>query len=92
MTGDTQSAPWRCRLCSAKPPAPALDLVILHTRSSGGPKMEEKENTGPWGSTRNSLIPRPWIQDIEGANAKELCNVSSAKARSIVPGKMPWKR
>ncbi|XP_027775654.2 semaphorin-4B [Marmota flaviventris] len=28
---------------------------------------------------------RPWIQDIEGANAKELCNTSSARPRSFVP-------
>ncbi|MBW02003.1 Semaphorin-4B, partial [Eschrichtius robustus] len=27
----------------------------------------------------------PWIQDIEGANARELCNTSSSKGRTSVP-------
>ncbi|ELW62812.1 Semaphorin-4B [Tupaia chinensis] len=36
------------------------------------------------------LASRPWVQDIEGANAKDLCNTSSAKPRSSVPaGKKP---
>lgn len=31
------------------------------------------------------VASRPWFQDIEGANAKNLCNISSAKPRSSVP-------
>ncbi|XP_026944935.1 semaphorin-4B isoform X1 [Sagmatias obliquidens] len=34
---------------------------------------------------RPAMASRPWIQDIEGANARELCNTSSSKARSFVP-------
>ncbi|XP_065727449.1 semaphorin-4B [Phocoena phocoena] len=32
-----------------------------------------------------AMASRPWIQDIEGANARELCNTSSSKARTFVP-------
>ena len=40
-----------------------------------------------------SLVLRPWIQDIEGANARELCNTSSSKGRTSVPrGKVPRQR
>lgn len=28
---------------------------------------------------RLSLVRRPWVQDIEGANANDLCNASSVK-------------
>ncbi|XP_017658595.1 semaphorin-4B [Nannospalax galili] len=38
------------------------------------------------------LASRPWIQDIEGANAKELCSTSPAKSRSIVPAGKPCKQ
>lgn len=31
------------------------------------------------------VASRPWFQDIEGANAKNLCNISSAKPWSSVP-------
>ncbi|XP_053437859.1 semaphorin-4B [Nycticebus coucang] len=31
------------------------------------------------------LASRPWIQDIEGANAKSLCNTSLVRPRSFVP-------
>lgn len=42
--------------------------------------------------SRLSLVLRQWIQDIEGANARGLCNTSSAKARISLPtGKMPVK-
>ncbi|XP_066886024.1 semaphorin-4B isoform X2 [Kogia breviceps] len=33
---------------------------------------------------RPAVASRPWIQDIEGANARELCNTSSSKARTSV--------
>ena len=39
----------------------------------------------------DSLVPRPWIQDIEGGNATNLCGPS--KARSSVPnGKVPHQK
>ncbi|XP_055479032.1 semaphorin-4B [Psammomys obesus] len=38
------------------------------------------------------LVPRPWIQDIEGASAKELCNITSARPRSFVPAGKPCKQ
>nr|XP_048290859.1 semaphorin-4B isoform X1 [Myodes glareolus] len=38
------------------------------------------------------LASRPWIQDIEGANAKDLCNASSARARILVPPGKPCKQ
>uniref|UniRef100_A0A8C0CD21 Semaphorin-4B n=1 Tax=Balaenoptera musculus TaxID=9771 RepID=A0A8C0CD21_BALMU len=34
---------------------------------------------------RPAVASRPWIQDIEGANARELCNTSSSKGRTSVP-------
>lgn len=39
---------------------------------------------GSWPIPDSSLVLRPWIQDIEGANARELCNTSSSKARTFV--------
>ncbi|XP_037688981.1 semaphorin-4B isoform X2 [Choloepus didactylus] len=39
------------------------------------------------------LASRPWVQDIEGTNAKELCNTSSVRPRSFVPtGEKPCER
>ncbi|OBS60697.1 hypothetical protein A6R68_08163 [Neotoma lepida] len=38
------------------------------------------------------LASRPWIQDIEGANAKDLCNASSVKPRTLVPAGKPCKQ
>ncbi|CAH7341346.1 semaphorin-4B [Phodopus roborovskii] len=38
------------------------------------------------------VASRPWIQDIEGANAKDLCNVSSARPRTLVPAGKPCKQ
>lgn len=38
------------------------------------------------------LASRPWIQDIEGANAKDLCNASSARPRTLVPAGKPCKQ
>ncbi|XP_048224717.1 semaphorin-4B isoform X1 [Perognathus longimembris pacificus] len=35
------------------------------------------------------LASRPWVQDVEGANAKELCNVSAVRPRSSVPAGKP---
>lgn len=41
---------------------------------------------------RLSLVLRPWVQDIEGANARALCNTSSAKLRVSVPtGEVPFE-
>lgn len=49
---------------------------------------------GCWGflaHPRLSLVPRPWIQDIEGVSAKNAC--SPSKTRAFVPkGKVPTKR
>ena len=40
-----------------------------------------------------SLVVRPWIQDIEGANTKTLCNTSSPGPRSsVLSGKLPHER
>lgn len=39
------------------------------------------------------LASRPWIQDIEGANAKDLCDTSSASPLSLIPaGKKPCEQ
>ncbi|XP_021564204.1 semaphorin-4B [Carlito syrichta] len=39
------------------------------------------------------LASRPWIQDIEGANAKDLCNASLVKPQSFVPtGEKPCEQ
>nr|XP_020032985.1 semaphorin-4B isoform X2 [Castor canadensis] len=41
---------------------------------------------------RPELASRPWMQDIEGANAKDLCNTSSARPRSFVPAGKPCEQ
>nr|XP_031296429.1 semaphorin-4B [Camelus dromedarius]XP_031296430.1 semaphorin-4B [Camelus dromedarius] len=39
------------------------------------------------------VASRPWIQDIEGANARDLCNTSSSKGRSpVTTGEKPCKQ
>ncbi|XP_058398453.1 semaphorin-4B isoform X5 [Diceros bicornis minor] len=39
------------------------------------------------------VASRPWIQDIEGANARDLCNTSSARPRSSAPaGEKPCEQ
>lgn len=38
-----------------------------------------------WPIPEFSLVLRPWIQDIEGANAKDLCSVSSVVSLSFEP-------
>ncbi|XP_002721553.3 semaphorin-4B isoform X2 [Oryctolagus cuniculus] len=39
------------------------------------------------------LASRPWIQDVEGANAKDLCDTSSASPLSPIPtGKKPCEQ
>ena len=55
---------------------------------------EDGAEAGCWGflaHPRLSLVPRPWIQDIEGVSAKNAC--SPSKTRAFVPkGKVPTKR
>lgn len=42
------------------------------------------------GPLSDSLVLRPWIQDIEGANTMDLCNASSPGSRSsVLTGKSP---
>ena len=51
-------------------------------------------DAGWWGflaHPRLSLVLRPWIQDIEGVNAKNVCSPSKARA-SVPKGKVPHQK